>query len=178
MPPLSHMNLSRPTSQRRPQPSVLMRILGMRLRRPTAMTARSRRRCWSTFSSQRLKVAAFLPTCAPRSCGACPRGWQNWKLTWLPSHQLWLLFKASTGLNLCVFSKPRLCNVSTQGIAHAQLAQLLASEDFPRLREKVEGLIKEFGALQDRLQNSYTKGLVDGFDRPLVPQWLLEVATK
>ena len=38
------------------------------------------------------------------------------------------------------------------------------------LRDKVEGLIKEFGAVQDRLQNNYTKGLVDGFDRPLVPQ--------
>ena len=55
-------------------------------------------------------------------------------------------------------------------IAHVQTAQLLASQDLPRLRGKVEGLIKEFGAVQDRLQNNYTKGLVDGFDRPLVPQ--------
>ena len=57
-----------------------------------------------------------------------------------------------------------------RGIAHVQTAQLLASQDLPRLRDKVEGLIKEFGAVQDRLQNNYTKGLVDGFDRPLVPQ--------
>jgi len=38
------------------------------------------------------------------------------------------------------------------------------------MHAKVQGLIKDLAGLAEQIGNSYTKGLVDGFDRPSMPQ--------
>ena len=53
-----------------------------------------------------------------------------------------------------------------------RFALLMACLRPQRLQTKVADLMGALAKVQDQIQNSYTQGLVNGFDKPSIPQWL------